>query len=73
MGANTSIQVNMDMDISMSGRPDETQLLHAGPGDLGHTLLVFDNNTATINLDIPIAFESFLVQVEACDRENMEY
>ncbi len=73
MGMNTSINVNMDMNISMSGKPDETQLLHCGPGDLGHTLLVFDNPTATINLDIPIAFESFLVQVEACERENMEY
>lgn len=62
-----------NMDITMPGRPDETQLLHAGPGDLGRTLLVFDNITSTINLDIPIAFESFLVQVEACDRENMEF
>jgi len=69
----TSMNVNMDMDITVAGRADETQLLHCGPGDLGHTLLVFDNSTSTINLDIPIAYESFLVQVEACERENMEY
>lgn len=73
MGKNTKISVNMDMDITMTGRPDETQLLHCGPGDTGHTLLTFDSSTATINLDIPIAYESFLIQVEACDRENMEY